>query len=300
MSAFCIHIQFTPPKTAFKKTCEGFIPSRKDGLGSFWTAIPAKVGYVGSLRYDCDGQPPSDGNLSHTSIWWASRIFEAHSWRTTLAAGVQLKYWCHSTMFCFVLPFLPFYVWICAVAKPFWDSSISKRAPQNGRFQHAPNFLNRWPWNEKGGEEWRRKGLNLTFTRPVPSKPLCFLKITSCTPLLSEYKKCIQSLLSDAFEFVVSEAFKFASRLVKAHKLPVKERRAKPPREGQGTFGVLARLSWDWCYRDGSAILEQMMHHAYHCICTWYLDSCLCSLPHIDIDQGWKFRSLHSTQTSRL
>lgn len=58
--------------------------------------------------------------------WWASRNFEAHSWRTTLAAGVQLKYWCRSTMFCFVLPFFAVLCLICAVAKPFWDSSISE------------------------------------------------------------------------------------------------------------------------------------------------------------------------------
>lgn len=51
--------------------------------------------------------------------WWASRIFEAHSWRTTLAAGVQLKY---RVLLCFVVLCLT-----CAVAKPFWDSSTSER-----------------------------------------------------------------------------------------------------------------------------------------------------------------------------
>ena len=125
LSTFCIHIQFTPPKTALKKPVKASSRHEKTDLARF--GLPFLQRWVTWAASGCDGQPPFDGNLSHTSI-------DEHPVILRRTHGGQL--WlqvCNSStdvvLPCFALfyHFLPFYVWICAVAKPFWDSSISKR-----------------------------------------------------------------------------------------------------------------------------------------------------------------------------
>lgn len=80
--------------------------------------------------------------------WWASRNFEAHSWRTTLAAGVQLKYWCRSTMFCFVLPFLLFYVWFVLWQNRFETAPLANVIPARAELFESALERTRW-WGMK-------------------------------------------------------------------------------------------------------------------------------------------------------
>ena len=232
LSTFSIHIQFTPPKTALKKPVKASSRHEKTDLARF--GLPFLQRWV---TWAASGMTATASHhltaTSHTQALMSIPYF----WGALMVDNFGCR--CATQVPCFALFYhvLSFYVWLV-----LWQN----------RFETAP-LANVIPARAELFESLalKRKRSKSNNYSPNTLQTFVFFKIISCTPLL----KCIKSF-SDAF----------ASRLVKAHKLPVKERRAKPPREGQGTFGVLARLSWDWCYRDGSAILEQMMHHAHHCI----------------------------------